>query len=279
MKNYLETFSTGRGANGGKAYVIAFEPYIKLEEVDESVRVFSEKSGLSVKYLPAEGQPLSGFIRREDLWDVYDRVTFAKHKLYERELNPAARTEAPYVFRMGNGFKGKTAEQCLLDGMTEQQMLTQRDFMSKNCSGKFAEQNRLGVQAIDKALEKLHNGSLGSQPVMSGSFSIYKAEGRFIPKRGVAEPYQTRGWDLTVSCNIFDDNPWGISWKMSDVVIEDRIIKSASNIVTASAALTTQEFDAALNETRELFSDLSGLYRPAHWKYNHEHRDDWRTGA
>ena len=278
MKNYKEIYSAGRGAGSERSYVVAFEPNFKLTNVADGIGVFDEKAGLAIKYLPTGGKPVSGFIKRSELWKVYKAVDKALDLEFEAELHPAAASEPPYIFKMGNGFKGKTPGQCLLEGMSEEQLLNQRNWMANNCTGKFAEANRKGVEAIDKALESFKNGTLSEQEQTFGVLTIFKSGPRYLPKKGVAQPYQTEGWEMDIVFNVNDRNPWSISWVAKTVTIQDNVITASQNPVYSSAALTDEEFLAAINETRELFEDIRLMSRPARLTYYAEHKDDWKYG-
>lgn len=274
MKNYTEVSSCGRGAGTDRPYSVAFEDVIKLNPVEEDINVLSDKSGLAVKYV---GQgPMSGFIPIKELWDVYDRIMFANTKMYELELNPPSKAEVPYVFKMGNGFKGKTPEQCLLEGMSLEQLMQQRAYMEKNCTGKFAEQNRMGVEAIDRAVQKFHEGTLDSGGANT-VFKIYESGPRYFPKKGVPQPYQTEGWEMGIYCHFLDDNPWKISWTSKQVTIQDNVIVGASNVVTKNASLIPSEYKDGLYKTYYLLNGVSAIYLPYHLRYYIEHKDDWRA--
>lgn len=276
MKNYKEVGSFGRGAGTEKPYVVAFEPSIKMTPVDDGILVLSDKSGLAVKYVGQE--PMSGFINRPELRQFFRRVDFAMDRLFENELNPAAGTgPAPYVFKMGNGFKGRTPEQCLLEGMPEEQMLQQRAYMARNLQGKFGEANRQGVEAIDRAFEAFRNGTLENAPAAAAAFTVYESGAKYFPKRGVPQPYVTDGWEMSVKCVFGDRNPWKIEWTSKQVTIRDNVIAAAENVVMRSAALTTDEFLSAVDDTRELFGNVVSTYTPARLKYFAQHKDDWRN--
>ncbi len=274
MKNYNEVKSCGRGAGTDKPYIVAFEPQLRLMPVEENINTFSEKAGLAVKYIGQK--PVSGFISVDELWDVYDRIVFASNKMYELELNPAAKAEVPFVFKMGNNFKGKTPEQCLLEGMPLEQLMQQRSYMEKNCTGKFAEQNRLGVEAIDRAVQKFHEGTLSSAGA-STVFRIYESGPKYFPKKGVPQPYQTEGWEMDITCSFLDDNPWKISWTSKLVTIQDNVIAGASNVSTTNASLTTTELKSGINLTKELLRNTSETYSVYHLRYYGEHKEDWRV--
>lgn len=279
MKNYQEVSSCGRGAGTDKPLVVAFQPSTKFTAVDETIRVFDEKGGLSIRYLPGGGKPVSGFIKRDELWDLYRRIDFAYAKRYEYELNPAKKAEVPYIFKMGNGLKGKSPEQCLLEGM-EQQLLAQREYMAKNCTGKFAEANRAGVEAIDRAFEKKANGALESEVQTTTVFTVFDSNWtgpKYIPKRNVPQPYQTEGWEMNIVCSFTDNYPWKISFVSKTVTVEDNVITASSNPVYASVSLTAAEFDAGIKESEELFRDISYMYRPQRLAYQAAHKDDWKA--
>lgn len=274
MKNYTEVFSCGRGAGTERPYRVVFDDVLKLNPIEEDINVLTEKSGLAVKYV---GQgPMSGFISVNELWDVYDRIQFANWKMYELELNPAAKAEVPYVFKMGNGFKGKSPEQCLLEGMPIEQLMQQRAYMEKNCNGKFAEQNRMGVQAIDRAVQKFREGKLESAGA-SAAFKIYDSGPRYFPKKGVPQPYQTEGWEMNIYCHFLDDNPWKVSWTSKQVTIQDNVIVGASNVITKNASLTVTEYKTGLYKTKKILGMVEDVYIPYHLRYYIEHKDDWRS--
>lgn len=277
MKNYKEVGSFGRGAGTDNPYVVAFEPSFKMNQLEDGILPLSGKAGLTIKYI---GQtPMSGFIKRPELWQFYRRVDFAVNRLFERELNPVSadgEASTPYVFKMGNGFTGKTPEQCLLEGMPEEQMLQQRAYMERNCTGKFAEQNRQGVAAIDRALEKFHDGTLGNSPATAVSFTVYDSGARYFSRR-VPQPYKTEGWEMKIVCMFTDKNPWKIGWVSKTVTIQDNVIVAAENVITKTASLTTDEFLSGVEEAKELFSNIAASYTPAHLKYFSQHKDDWRN--
>lgn len=278
MKNYNEVFSCGRGAGTDKSATIAFEASFRLLNVEDGINVFGEKAGLAIKYLPTGKKPLSGFIRRGELWKVYKRVDKALDMQAEREMNPAAATtEPPYVFKMGQGFKGKTPGQCLLEGMDEAQLLQQREYMARNLTGKFAEANRKGIEAIDKAIANFHNGKLSEENISSGCLTIFESGPRYIPRKGVPQPYQTDGWEMSVVFNAADRNPWSISWVSKSVTVADNVIVASENSVGASASLTDEEFLSGINEARELFGDVRLMNRPSRLTYFAAHKDDWKV--
>lgn len=277
-KNYNEVLSCGRGAGTEKSYTVAFEPVLRLMPIEENINVFTDKAGVAIKYIPTGAKPLSGFVTYDELFgDISDRIAFANTKMYELELNPAAKAEAPYIFKMGNGFKGKSPEQCLLEGMPVEQLLSQRAYMEKNCTGKFAEMNRKGVEAIDRAILKFREGTLEGSVGSSTVFTIYDSGAKYFPKRGVAQPYQTEGWEMNIACSFLDDNPWKISWVSKQVTIQDNVIVAADQVITASAALTTGEFKAGINRAKRLFVNCSAIYSQYHIKFYGEHKDDWKA--
>jgi hypothetical protein len=275
MKNYKEVMSAGRGAGTDKSYTVAFEPSFKLTNVSETIVVFDGKAGLAIKYLPTGGKPLSGFIKKSKLRKVVRAVNKAVDLEFEAELHPAAISEPPYIFKMGNGFKGKTPGQCLLEGMSEEQLLNQRNWMANNCTGKFAEANRKGVEAIDKALEQFRNGTLTEQGQNTGVLTIFKSGPSYLPKK-LPQPYQTEGWEMDIIFNVNDRNPWSITWTSKTVTVQDNVITASQNPVYASVNLTDEEFLDGFDEAMELFADIRQMYRPARIAYYAEHKDDWK---
>lgn len=277
VKNYKEVMSAGRGAGTDKSYTVAFEPSFKLTNVSETIVVFDGKAGLAIKYLPTGGKPLSGFIKKSRLRKVVRAVNKAVDLEFEAELHPAAVSEPPYIFKMGNGFKGKTPGQCLLEGMSEEQLLNQRNWMANNCTGKFAEANRKGVEAIDKALEQFRNGTLAEQGQSTGVLTIFKSGPSYLPKK-LPQPYQTEGWEMDIIFNVNDRNPWSITWTSKTVTVQDNVIVSSQNPVYASVNLTDEEFLDGFDETMELFADIRQRERPARLDYYEMHKDDWKYG-
>jgi len=276
-KNYNEVFSCGRGAGTENSYTVAFEVGLRLMPIEENINVFTEKAGVIVKCIPTGKKPFSGFISDDKLFgEVSDRMLTASQKIYELEMNPAAKAEAPYIFKMGNGFKGKSPEQCLLEGMSVEQLLSQRAYMERNCTGKFAEMNRKGVEAIDKAILKLNEGTLRETVATATSLNIFNTFGYFS-KAGVPQPYQTEGWEMNIACSFLDDNPWKITWVNKRVTVQDNMIVAADNVVTANASLTSDEFKAGINRSKRLFENTAAIYAPYHVKFFGEHKDDWKA--
>lgn len=276
-KNYNEVFSCGRGAGTENSYTVAFEVGLRLMPIEGNINVFTEKAGVVVKCIPTGKKPFSGFISDDKLFgEVSDRMLTASQKIYELEMNPAAKAEAPYIFKMGNGFKGKSPEQCLLEGMSVEQLLSQRAYMERNCTGKFAEMNRKGVEAIDKAILKLNEGTLRENVATATSLNIFNTFGYFS-KAGVPQPYQTEGWEMNIACSFLDDNPWKITWVNKRVTVQDNMIVAADNVVTANASLTSDEFKAGINRSKRLFENTAAIYAPYHVKFFGEHKDDWKA--
>ena len=135
MRNYFEVYSFGRGAGTDKACTVAFEVAIKLCPVEENINVLQEKAGISIIYLPSGKRSVSGFITADKLFEVDDRIREGERLIFDREMHPQVSAQEPYVFKMGNQFKGKTPEQLLLEGMSEEVMLNQRNYLANNCVG------------------------------------------------------------------------------------------------------------------------------------------------
>lgn len=276
MKNYKEVYSFGRGAGTDKACTVAFELAIKLVPVEENINVLQEKAGLSIIYLPSGKRSISGFICVDKLIEVNERTSEGLRLIFDREMHPQAAAQEPYVFKMGNGFKGKTPEQLLLEGMSEEQMLSQRNWLANNCTGKFAEANRKGVIAIDSALEKWRNGSLNVSDCASSVFSIFTSGPRYMPRRDLRQPYETEGWELDVRVNPADRNPWSITWQSKTVTVDGNVIVASKNPVTYSVNATTEEWLAGLKKSVKYLNKVEDLYFPYHYKYCVEHENDWK---
>lgn len=239
-QNYLEIAGYGRGAGTDHPYTIAFELSIKTQKVDEGIRRLSTKSGLAVKKINGGGKPLSGFINITEINTMKERVKYAQQKIIEAMCNPAVAVENEYVFRMGT-FKGKTPSQLLLEGVPEADLLAQRDFLGKNATGKFAEINKKGIADIDTAIAKFKAGTLKASDAKSSVIPLFKSGPRYFVQKK-PQPYETEGWELTITCNPYHKNPFSIEWQSKRVTIDKNVIVAAKDVKIENAALTEVEF-------------------------------------
>ena len=276
MRNYFEVYSFGRGAGTDKACTVAFEVAIKLCPVEENINVLQEKAGISIIYLPSGKRSVSGFITADKLFEVDDRIREGERLIFDREMHPQVSAQEPYVFKMGNQFKGKTPEQLLLEGMSEEVMLNQRNYLANNCVGKFADANRKGVMAIDAALEKWRNGTLSESDCATTLFKIFESGPRYWPRRDLRQPYETTGWELDIRVNPSDRNPWNMVWQSKSVTVDGNVIVSAKDCVTYSVNATTEELLAGIRKSEKKLDEVERLYFPDHFIYGWQHKDDWK---
>lgn len=275
--NYLEIAGYGRGSGTDKPYAIAFELNVRNNEIADSIRGLSTKTGLAVKKIIGGGKPLSGFINITELNTMKTKVKYAQKKILQAVCNPSSVAAAEYTFRAGN-FKGKTPSQLLLDGTSEADLLTQRAFLEKNATGKFAEANKKGMADIDAAIAKFKAGTLSASDTQSSTIKLFESGPRyFVLKK--PQPYQTEGWELNITCNPGDKNPFSIEWQSKTVTIEKNVITSSKDAKSETAALTEVEF---IDMWETLMSKLAVLENKdvvERVAYANAHKDDYKKNA
>jgi hypothetical protein len=271
---YTQVGAQGRGAGTDKPYTISEEIAARLNTVDSSIRALSAKSGMAVKKINGGGKALSGFINWPEMNVMDARVKFAQHKIVEAICNPTAATEAEYVFRMGN-FKGKTPSQLLLEGTSEADLLAQREFLGRNLSGQYAAANKKGIADIDAAIAKFKEGKLSASEVKSSIVPVFKSGPRYFVKK-VPQPYTTEGWELNITCNPSEKNPFIIEWQSKTVTIEKNMIVKSENMVVESAALTETEFIDVWNTAFSKLTFLENADVAERISYANAHKDDYK---
>lgn len=106
-------------------------------------------------------------IRYKDWPNIVKRTEHAEIVAMQYEPKIAAAkencggTSPAYTTKLsGNMLKGKTAAQVIFENGGEATLRSQRDWLAKNLSGKFAKSNREQIAAIDDALNLYSNGQL-----------------------------------------------------------------------------------------------------------------------
>lgn len=273
--NYLEVAGYGRGSGTDHPYAIAFELSIKKNNIEDGIRGLSSKSGLAVKKINGGSKALSGFINITELNTMKTKVRYAQEKILEASCNPSVAAEAEYVFKMGN-FKGKTPSQLLLEGVAEADLIAQRDFLGKNATGKFAEANKKGMADIDTAITKFKAGTLNASDAKSSVIPLFKSGPRyFVLKK--PQPYETEGWELNITCNPSDKNPFAIEWQSKRVTIDKNMIVSAKDVKVETAALTEVEFVDMWETMIGKLKALENEDMRDRLLYSEAHKDDYKN--
>lgn len=271
---YLTIASYGRGAGTDRPFFVSFDLSIKRNPIAESIRGLSPKTGITVKKINGGGKCLSGFINIGELHCMKARVIYAQNQILERAISPD-NTPAEYVFKMGE-FKGKTPSQLLLGGTDVGALENQKAFLLKNATGKFAEANKKGAADIEAAIKKFKEGTLVATDVKSSSIPLFRSGPRYFVKK-VAQPYQTEGWELNITCFPGDKNPFLIEWQSKTVTIDKNVIVEASNVKTESCNLTEGEF-IDMWETLILKLNAAELEdQRQRIQYSIDHKDDWKN--
>lgn len=275
--NYLEIAGYGRGSGTDCPYAIAFELSVKKNNIEDGIRGLSSKSGLAVKKINGGSKALSGFINITELNTMKTKVKYAQEKILEASCNPSVAAEAEYVFKMGT-FKRKTPSQLLIEGVTEEDLLGQREFLGKNATGKFAEANKKGMADIDAAIAKFKAGTLSASDVKTSVIALFKSGPRyFVLKK--PQPYETDGWELNITCNPTDKNPFSIEWQSKKVTIDKNMIVNAKDIKTETAALTEVEFIDMWETTMSKLKALENEDMRDRILYAEEHKDDYKNSG